>query len=39
MVLKLADLRKAFPDNWKATAAVTCMRRMWFAPTNRLHDL
>jgi hypothetical protein len=28
MVLKLADLRKAFPNNWKATAAVTCMRRM-----------
>lgn len=27
MVLKLADLRKAFPDNWRATAEVTCMRR------------
>jgi hypothetical protein len=27
MVLKLADLRKAFPANWKATAEVTCMRR------------
>jgi hypothetical protein len=27
MVLKLADLRKAFPSNWKATAEVTCMRR------------
>ena len=26
MVLKLADLKKAFPNTWKATAEVTCMR-------------
>jgi len=27
MVLKLADLRKAFPSNWQAMARTTCMRR------------
>lgn len=27
MVLKLADLKKSFPDRWKAMSAVTCMRR------------
>ena len=27
MVLKLADLRKSFPANWKAMAKQTCMRR------------
>ena len=27
MVLKLADLRKGFPKNWKAMATTTCMRR------------
>ena len=27
MVLKLADLRKAFPANWQAMARTTCMRR------------
>jgi len=26
-VLKIADLRKSFPSNWKAMAEVTCMRR------------
>jgi hypothetical protein len=26
MVLKVADLRKSLPSNWKATAEVTCMR-------------
>ena len=26
MVLKVADLRKSLPNNWKATAEVTCMR-------------
>jgi hypothetical protein len=26
-VLKVADLRKSFPTNWKAMAEVTCMRR------------
>ena len=25
-ILKLADLRKSFPDRWKAVAEVTCMR-------------
>jgi len=25
-VLKVADLRKSFPDRWKAVAEVTCMR-------------
>jgi hypothetical protein len=28
MVLKLADLRKGFPDNWQAMARTTCMRRI-----------
>ena len=28
MVLKLADLRKAFPANWKAHAKTTCMKRV-----------
>lgn len=28
MVLKLADLRKSFPDRWASVAEVTCMRRM-----------
>jgi hypothetical protein len=27
MVLKLADLRAAFPSNWQAMAKTTCMRR------------
>ena len=27
MVLKLADLRKSFPDRWASVAAMTCMRR------------
>ena len=27
MVLKIADLRAAFPDNWEAMATTTCMRR------------
>ena len=27
MVLKIADLRKAFPSNWEAMATTTCMRR------------
>jgi len=27
MVLKVADLREAFPSNWKAMAQTTCMRR------------
>jgi hypothetical protein len=27
MVLKIADLRKAFPTNWQAMARTTCMRR------------
>jgi hypothetical protein len=26
-VLKLADLKKSFPDRWKAVADVTVMRR------------
>ena len=26
MVLKVADLRKAMPNNWEAVASVTCMR-------------
>ena len=26
MVLKVSDLRKSFPDNWKAMAEVTCMK-------------
>ena len=27
MVLKIADLRRSFPQKWQATAAQTCMRR------------
>jgi len=27
MVLKVADLRKSFPNSWKAMAKTTCMRR------------
>jgi hypothetical protein len=27
MVLKIADLRAAFPGNWEAMATTTCMRR------------
>jgi hypothetical protein len=27
MVLKIADLRKSFPDGWQAMARTTCMRR------------
>ena len=27
MVLKLADLRKGFPDRWQSVASMTCMRR------------
>ena len=27
MVLKLADLKKSMPGNWRAVAEVTCMRR------------
>jgi hypothetical protein len=27
MVLKIADLRKSFPKNWKAMAQNTCFRR------------
>jgi len=27
MVLKIADLRKSFPNNWQAMAKTTCMRR------------
>jgi len=27
MVLKLADLKKSFPDRWQSVAEVTCMRR------------
>jgi hypothetical protein len=26
-VLKLADLKKSMPANWRAVAEVTCMRR------------
>jgi hypothetical protein len=26
-VLKIADLRKSMPANWRAVAEVTCMRR------------
>jgi hypothetical protein len=28
MVLKIADLRKSFPLNWKAMATTTCMKRV-----------
>lgn len=28
MVLKLADLRKGFPNNWQAMAKTTCMKRL-----------
>lgn len=28
MVLKIADLKKAFPANWEAMARTTCMRRI-----------
>ena len=28
MVLKIADLKKAFPANWEAMARTTCMRRV-----------
>ena len=28
MVLKLADLRKGFPNNWQAMAKTTCMKRV-----------
>jgi hypothetical protein len=28
MVLKIADLRKSFPDNWQSMAKTTCMRRV-----------
>jgi len=28
MVLKIADLRKAFPNSWEAMAKTTCMRRV-----------
>jgi hypothetical protein len=28
MVLKLADLRKSFPNSWKAMAKTTCMKRV-----------
>jgi hypothetical protein len=28
MVLKIADLRKSFPNSWKAMAKTTCMRRV-----------
>jgi len=27
MVLKIADLRKSFPNNWQAMARTTCMKR------------
>jgi hypothetical protein len=27
MVLKIADLRKSFPNSWMAMAKTTCMRR------------
>jgi hypothetical protein len=27
MVLKLADLKKSFPDRWMRVAEVSCMRR------------
>jgi len=27
MVLKIADLRKSFPNNWQSMARTTCMRR------------
>ena len=27
MVLKLADLKKSFPDRWKSVSEVTCMKR------------
>lgn len=27
MVLKIADLRKGFPDRWQSIASMTCMRR------------
>jgi hypothetical protein len=27
MVLKISDLRKAFPNSWMAMAQTTCMRR------------
>jgi len=26
-VLKIADLKKSMPSNWRAVAEVTCMRR------------
>jgi len=28
MVLKIADLRKSFPNNWQSMARTTCMRRV-----------
>jgi hypothetical protein len=28
MVLKIADLRKSFPNNWQSMAKTTCMRRI-----------
>jgi hypothetical protein len=28
MVLKIADLRKSFPNSWKAMAKTTCMKRV-----------
>ena len=28
MVLKLADLKKSMPGNWRSVADVTCMRRV-----------
>ena len=27
MVLKVADLRKSFPNNWESMARTTCMKR------------
>jgi hypothetical protein len=27
MVLKIADLRKGFPERWQGIASMTCMRR------------
>jgi len=28
MLLKVADLRKSFPNSWQSMAATTCMKRV-----------
>jgi polyferredoxin len=38
-VLKIADLRRGFPSKWQSVAEVTCMRRGWFAPNQRIGKL